>query len=102
MKLPAELRAKIFEQALGPIQPHASDGSAGPSETRLVLGSKSENNPEYFPRGKYTTNRQRRADLEHVHAPNHALLQVTKVVHDEALQAGWLGTKKYFIDPRFL
>jgi hypothetical protein len=29
----------------------------------------------------------RRDDLEHVHSPNYALIQVNKLVHEEALQA---------------
>lgn len=101
MKLPAEVRLIIFEHALGhKLYPLATRKPDTASEVRLGVG--------FHGRFDYCCQAARyqwlsTGGLEPIGftscAPNIALLQVCKQVHQEALQAAWENSLKCFFTP---
>jgi hypothetical protein len=92
MKLPYELRATILQHALGEnIYLNTNYNSLGLRE--ITLGSRRHNTPA----ADENDDAGERPD-----PPNYAVLGLNKSLRKEALQAGWVGTRKYFIDFSYL
>jgi hypothetical protein len=98
--LPAEMRLKIFEFALGPrIYPLATANNA---EVRLGLGFQNWhewNRIRPSPPAWLFEGPEHRVTGCSAHQPNTALLSVNRQTHSESLQAGWENTRKCFFSP---
>jgi hypothetical protein len=89
MRLPAEIRLKILEYAMGDVM-HPCTGYSEASSRQVILGpagniKRSES--EWFRYPEEWSGKE---------PPNYNLLRVSKQVRAEALQAGWVGTWKHF------
>jgi hypothetical protein len=99
MDLPVELRLMIFERTLGRYL-YSLRKVDNVRQTSFVNWGLGLPNPNEFHHHKMPF-----ASDEHTIAgytackPNLAVLQVSKQVKDEALQAGWQDTRKCFFDP---
>lgn len=98
--LPPELRLHVLKYVLGgQIRPH-TQSHYQTGQKIVVLGSMNQNNPHgsVFKSSEcFTLDRMaRRHAVARVPFPNYAIFRVSKQVRDEASQAGWKGTTKYF------
>lgn len=110
MDLPVEVRAIVFEYALGPeVYPRTT----ARTERRLREGEISDHDPEARQDARIVFGFGYSNKLIEQHSwgldyfreirpitsgPNTAVLRLNKQLHKEALEAGWQATKKYFVE----
>jgi hypothetical protein len=99
MMLPPEVRIVLFRHILGSeihpqVNPEVHYGRERPTRTAVTLGHVRESS--YYSGDILAKYPKYGVNIFGTQAPNYNIFRVNRQIRDEALQAGWEGTRKHF------